>query len=330
VSSSQARIVTAGGGAIALANAPVSFGVWGAYQGPPGVPGIAVLGAIAAAGYAGSELGPPGYLGTETESAHGFAEHGLQFAGVYVGLHLRGPGGLSPQEREVLERVCRTGRLVQQRAEEAGAPQAGLPLGPIVLADEGSDTLRDHPARDPADRRLALDDAAWRDAAVTISAAQALVTEYGLTTSFHPHLVTHVEARWEVERLLETTEVGITLDTGHLLLAGADPVQCLRDWGDRVDHVHLKDVRLDVLERARRDGRQRIDNWWGSACVPFGSGDVDLRGVVETLATSTYRGWVVVEQDHTPTAADSLEALTAQQGANRDWLLQTLAKVRTR
>lgn len=115
--------------------------------------------------------------------------------------------------------------------------------------------MRDHPARDPADRRLALDDDAWRDAAVTIDAARALVTDYGLVTSFHPHLVTHVEARWEVERLLETTEVGVTLDTGHLLLAGADPVQCLLDWRERIDHVHLKYVRVGVLQRARGAGQ---------------------------------------------------------------------------
>lgn len=317
--------MTAAGGFVALANAPVSFGVWGPHQGPPGVSGSDVLGAVAAAGYAGSELGPPGYLGTEAESAKIFAEHGLQFAGVYVGIDLRGPVGLSPQARDGLERVCRSVLLVHQLARESGAPQAGLPLGPIVLADDGSDLLRDHPARDPADRLLAIDDAGWRDAAVTISAAQALVGEYGLTTSFHPHLVTHVEARWEVERLLETTTVGITLDTGHLLLAGAEPVQCLRDWGPRVDHVHLKDVSLEVLAQARREGRARIDNWWGSACVPFGVGDVDLRGVVETLVSSAYRGWVVVEQDHTPTAADRLEALVAQQQANRDWLIRTLA-----
>lgn len=330
MSADEVRIMTPGGGFVALANAPVSFGVWGPHQGPPGAGGSAVLGAVAAAGYAGSELGRPGYLGTGIESAQAYAEHGLQFAGVYVGIELRGPAGLSSQARESLERVCRSVLLIHERALESGASQAGLPLGPIVLADNGSEVLRDHPARDPADRRLAIDDTAWRNAAATISSAQALVSAHGLTTSFHPHLVTHVEARWEVERLLETTTVGVTLDTGHLLLAGAEPVQCLRDWVDRVDHIHLKDVRSEVLERARRDGRARIDDWWGSACVPFGAGDVDLRGVVETLVASTYRGWVVVEQDHTPLASDRLEVLGAQQRANRDWLVRSLAQAGAR
>lgn len=157
--------------------------------------------------------------------------------------------------------------------------------------------------------------------------AREVIGEHGLRASFHPHLATYVESRWEVERLLETTEVSITLDTGHLLLAGADPVACLREWGDRVDHVHLKDVRVDVLARARREGRGRIDHWWGEACVPFGHGDVDLPGVVAALVADGYRGWLVVEQDHQPTSDDDLAVVAAEQRDNRDWLVAALSAV---
>lgn len=317
---------------IPLANAPVSFGVWGPHTGPAGVPGSAVLGAVAAAGYAGSELGPPGYLGSTGQTAQAFLDHGLQAAGVYVGLSLRDRDGLSRPARDGLDDVCRSVVEVARRAIAAGAPQSRLPLGPIVLSDGGDNVLRDHPARDPADpaeRRLALDADAWRTAARIITEAHELISGYGLATSFHPHLSTYVEARWEVERLLETTQVAVTLDTGHLRLAGADPVQCLRDWESRVDHVHLKDVDLGVLHAARRDGRRRIDEWWGDACVGFGSGDVDLGGVLAGLVADAYGGWIVVEQDHTPVAGDTVESLGARQKANLDWLIRTLAEVST-
>lgn len=313
-----------------LANAPVSFGVWGPHTGLPGVTGRDVLATVAGSGYQGSELGPAGYLGSVDETAEAYLEHGLQAAGIYVGLHLRHADGLSAAARDGLVDVCHRVLAVQQLAKQSGAPQGALPLGPIVLADEGHTTLRDNPARDSGDRRLALDDDTWRHAVRTIAAAQEIVASHGLRTSFHPHLATFVEARWEVERLLATTTVGLTLDTGHLLLAGAEPVQCLQDWGDRVDHVHLKDVRLDVLAGSRQDGRGRIDHWWGAACVPFGRGDVNLSGVLATLTDQSYRGWIVVEQDHTPSGTDDLDILLDEQRANRDWLASTLSELHAR
>jgi inosose dehydratase len=210
-----------------LANAPVSFGFWGPHAGPQGVSGRSVLHAVAAAGYAGSELGPAEHLGDVSETAAAYLDARLQCAGVHLGLHLQDPDGLSRAARLGLADVCRRPVAVQHAARQAGAGQAELPLGPIVLADEGSSILRDHPARAPADRSSALDDATWKHAVQTITEAQQVISEHGLATSFHPHLATHVESAWEVERLLSTTGVGITLDTGHLLLAGADPVACL-------------------------------------------------------------------------------------------------------
>ena len=57
----------------------------------------------------------------------------------------------------------------------------------------------------------------------------------------------YIEAPWEIERLLELSDVGVCLDTGHLLLGGGDPVAAVRAWGERINHLHLKDARLDVL-----------------------------------------------------------------------------------
>src|SRR5581483_1376799 len=123
--------------------------------------------------------------------------------------------------------------------------------GLVILADEGSPELLLNPARPYADRSLALDGPAWRRLARLTGQAMEIAADYGLRTSFHPHVSTYVESPWEVEWLLALTDVPLTLDTGHILLADGDPAQCLRGWRPRVNHVHLKDVRLEVLRSAK-------------------------------------------------------------------------------
>ena len=74
----------------------------------------------------------------------------------------------------------------------------------------------------------------------------------GHRLAFHPHAGTYVETPAEVDRLVATTDparVGICLDVGHYLVGGGDPVDALERLGERVTHVHLKDVDPPVLAR---------------------------------------------------------------------------------
>ena len=71
-----------------MANAPVSYGAFELTVGhDPDVPdGITVLDQVAAAGYAGIDLGPVGYLGSGERLGELLAERGLGLAGAYVEL----------------------------------------------------------------------------------------------------------------------------------------------------------------------------------------------------------------------------------------------------
>jgi inosose dehydratase len=129
--------------------------------------------------------------------------------------------------------------------------------------------------------------------------------ETGVTLAYHHHLKMLVERAEAIEAFCESTqeEVGLLLDTGHAYAAGADYAEILRKFGSRVVHIHLKDVRRDVLERARK-------NDWsfnsavreGMFTVP-GDGDIDFSAMGEFLRTSGYRGWVVVEAEQDPAKA---------------------------
>jgi inosose dehydratase len=128
-----------------------------------------------------------------------------------------------------------------------------------------------------------------------------------------------VEAPWEIERLLSLTDVGVCLDTGHLLLGGGDPVQAVRDWGDRLNHVHLKDAKLDVIRGIVNDRAAVRAIWERGAFCRLGTGDVALGGVLENLRAQDYRGWLVVEQDILPDP-DAPDQPVVDQQHNRAYL----------
>lgn len=295
-----------------IGNAPVSFGVFGTTAGSASPADM--LQALAAAAYAGSELGPPGLFGTPDETADAFAEAGLRAIGAYVPLHLALDEGTFEADLARMALTC----------DELQATGASL----AILADEGSPELLANPAR--TDRRLALDAAQWELAARRLDRAVELARSRGLAASFHPHISTYVEAAWEVDRLLGTTDVTLTLDIGHMALAGADPVQCARDWSSRIDHIHIKDARLEVLHRAKEARRTDFDNWWADVCVPLGTGDVDIEGVLAALVTQAYDGWLVIEQDRAPTSVEELPAVAAEQAANQRWLADHWARAEAR
>ena len=127
---------------------------------------------------------------------------------------------------------------------------------------------------------------------------------------------TRVQTPGEIDRLLEGTDVALLLDSGHLTAAGGDPVQAARDWRDRVAHVHVKDVRLSVLEATPTWD----DAWRRGAFCELGTGDVDLRGFFGQLGA--YSGWIVVEQDWVPLPGEDPSPQIEAQSRNRRWLAE--------
>jgi inosose dehydratase len=149
-----------------------------------------------------------------------------------------------------------------------------------------------------------------------VARAVELARARGFEPTFHHHMGTRVQTVAEIERLLAGTDVALLLDTGHLAAAGGDPVQGLRDWRDRVRHVHLKDVRLDVL----RSASQWSEAWRRGAFCELGAGDVDLEAFCGDLRRGGYEGWLVVEQDRIPASETDTAEAAAAQARNRRWL----------
>jgi len=269
---------------IRVANAPVSYGAFELTVGVlPNVPEPErVLDAIAAAGYEGTELGPPGYLGEGEELRARLERRGLALAGAFVPIRFDAP------ELDLAELERTLDLLAAASADRSARP---------VLADAGP-------------RRAVR----WRRLADGVARAVERARERGFEPTFHHHMGTAVQTPDEVERLLELADVGLLLDTGHLIAAGGDPVRALRAWRDRVDHVHLKDVRQAIL----RCAGGWDEAWRGGVFCELGSGEADLVAFLAEL--DGYDGWLVVEQDWVPApdadVGDQIEA----QARNRRWL----------
>jgi inosose dehydratase len=276
--------------AVRVANAPLSYGAFEMTVGVfPNVPGPdELLTEMVAAGYAGTELGPPGYLGEGDELRERLERRGLALTGGWNQIRFSEPNHWEEDRRE-LERGLAL----------FDAANAGSGARP-VLGDGGSDARRANPGRGGEDRSLGLDDTGWRRLADGVARTQEVVQSHGYEPAFHPHTSTFVEAPWEIERFLELTDVGLVADPGHLLIGGSEPTQALRDWGDRVVYVHVKDVRMDVLRGVSEERADALTAWRRGIFCELGEGDVDLRAFFGELDRSGYQGWVVVEQDRIP------------------------------
>lgn len=257
-----------------VAGAPITWGVcevpgWGHQMAPE-----RVLGEMAGVGLGATELGPEGFLPADPDRLRAALERwGLALVGGFVPVVLHERAAWEVE----LPRVERQADLLSR----AG----GSVL--VIAAATGTDGY---------DASDLLDANAWRTLAEGLDRAIEAAEARGLVATLHPHFGTVIEGRDDVERLLERSRISLCLDTGHLAVAGADPVDVARSAGERVRHVHLKDVSIDVARRvggglgyqeAVRMGMYR----------PLGGGDLEVDAVIGTLERGGYTGWYVLEQD---------------------------------
>ena len=268
-----------------VGNAPVSWGVFETDAPWTTTPPYGqVMDEMRAAGYVGTELGPYGYYPTEPARLRAELDaRGLALASSFVPVDLA--GGADP-ERAVGDAV-RVGWLL-----------AALGSRELILADAGHEERKATAGSGAPEPRLT--DGQWREAARLVERIARAAGELGLRTVFHHHAGTYVETPDELARLCALTDpglVGVCLDTGHYVYGGGDPLVAVREYGERVRYVHLKDVWPEKLARVR-ETRMPMDQAWAYGVFsPLGRGMVDFPAFVEALRAMGYGGWLIVEQD---------------------------------
>ena len=257
-----------------IAAAPISWGIcevpnWGV-QLPP----ERVLTEMAELGFTQTEAGAAGYLPDDpSELTAVLNSHGLNLLGGFVPLVLH-----KPEERAAtIAAVHETATMFR----DAGA----------IYFVTAAVTTWDWAPREE------LSEAEWQHLYEMLDFVEDLVGAYGLVQAVHPHIQTVIEQADEVQRVLDNTRAGWTYDTGHLLIGGYDPIAFGRNYTDRIRHVHLKDVVLELSKPVMTGDQSIMQAVQAGMFCNLGAGDVAIDEAVQIMVDSGFEGWYVIEQD---------------------------------
>jgi inosose dehydratase len=255
-------------------SAPISWGIcevpgWGAM-----LPTPRVLTEMSAMGMTATELGAPGFLPTDPDEVKAvLATYGMTLMGGFTPVVLHDPA----QRQATIDSATTTAKLFQR----AGATK-------FISA-----VVQDWDWAIP--RPLSVDER--KHMVEMFGVIDEICAAHGLQQVLHSHVQTVVETKDDINRVLDTCDVNFCLDTGHMAIGGQDPVAFAKEAMERVGHVHLKDVRLDMVPPVLRREVTLMAATQAGLFTPLGQGDVDILGVVQTLEAAGYRGWYVIEQD---------------------------------
>ena len=152
-------------------------------------------------------------------------------------------------------------------------------------------------------------DAQWDALVNGLHKLGRIAADEGMRLCYHHHLGTGVMYREEVDRLMGSTDpelVHLLLDTGHLFATGGDPLDMTQAYADRIKHVHLKDIRVDILEESKRQGRSFLESMQAGFFTVPGDGAIDFKPILQTLADAGYEGCLMVEAEQDPAKANPL------------------------
>ncbi len=177
---------------------------------------------------------------------------------------------------------------------------------PCVVYAECSNTIQGDQGT-PVSRRPKLTRDEIMAYGAKLSELAKWAADRGCGLAYHHHMGAMVQDAEDIDWLMEGSTDDLTLlyDTGHLHFAGADPLAVLDKWGDRVSHVHVKDVRQSVLDWVRAEDRSFLD---GVAAGVFSvpgdpEGCIAFQAITDRLKAMDYQGWIVVEAEQDPAKA---------------------------
>jgi inosose dehydratase len=179
----------------------------------------------------------------------------------------------------------------------------------IVIAAECSRRIYQDPERPLVfeNREKLLRDSDWIRLANGLDALAQMAVHRGLHLVYHHHMGTVIQDAHEINRLMAMTRhVRLLLDTGHLLFADVNPLHVLEQHRRRVGHVHLKNVRAEVVLRARAEKQSFAKAVRGGVFTVPGDGGYDFAPILDLLRRSGYEGWLVVEAEQDPRQAPPL------------------------
>ena len=179
----------------------------------------------------------------------------------------------------------------------------------VLVFAETTGTVQNQPER-ALSTRPHMDRANWTAYGKKLSElARRVAGETGVRLCYHHHMGTVVETEAETDLLMQhtTDDLGLLVDSGHMVFAGGDPVALVRRWGERIGHIHCKDVRAAELEKCRAGDWPFMRGVLEGVFTVPGDGCIDFDAFIKAVAQIRYSGWLVVEAEQDPAKANPLE-----------------------
>ena len=172
---------------------------------------------------------------------------------------------------------------------------------PCIVYGETAGTIQGDRSK-PLSTKPRMDDDQFKAYGRKLTAFGEWCAEQGMPLSFHHHMGTLVETEREVDLLMRNSGEGIPLllDAGHLAFAGGDVLRAIDNHHARITHVHVKDVRMDVIKGLDRAKQSFLDAVALGAFTVPGDGSLDFAAIVQKFADYGYEGWFVVEAEQDP------------------------------
>ena len=297
-----------------VATAPCSFGVFENTVDGRELPSATdLVAAMARCGYAGTELGPPGYLGDGGGVAELLGRAGLELVGSFL-----------PFRFSRAEAFAEELRAMDETLDLLLAAAGGREPPVLLLSDAfvEPDRLR-YAGRIDRHPETWLSPARAELLVSNLHRAAERAAERGFRVALHYHAGTYVETEREIEAVaaaMDTALLGLCLDSGHAAFAGLSPIALLEAYGDLVTHVHLKDVDVPRLRAIQAAGGGLEEAWEEGVFCRIGSGAADVGGLLDALEARGYDGWLVVEQDRLLPRGHGLAAAEEDARLNREFL----------
>lgn len=246
---------------------------------------------MALAGFTGSEIGSK-YPKDQKVLKKALDLRGIEICNCWFSSFLL----TRPYEEVEKEFIKQAGFLKQMGAKVIGVSEQSYSIqGKDVPVFEG---------------KYVMNEKEWRRLTDGLNRLGKSAREIGITLTYHHHMGTVIQTEEEIERFMDSVDpelVFLLFDSGHCSFAGIAPVKILEKYIGRTKHIHLKDLRMDVVRRAKEEKWSFLKGVRNGTFTVPGDGDVDFKPIFDLIESRGYEGYVVVEAEQDPTVANPLE-----------------------
>ncbi len=179
---------------------------------------------------------------------------------------------------------------------------------PCIVFAEVTNSIQADESK-PLSKRPKLDKDDWKKFCEKINEVGKRLEGENMPLAYHHHMGTVIQSHEDTERLMNETNdtVKLTIDTGHMLFAGGNSLKIIRDFKEKIAHVHCKDMREKVLKKSLSEDLSFRHAFLEGAFTVPGDGCINYRPIFNELVKNNYQGWLVVEAEQDPKKANPFE-----------------------